>query len=69
MKAAATFSARDFKATGVSLIPSITTLSPVSVVTMEKRYSDEIEGRSATVFTAAFAQVGGKGCYTKTQRL
>lgn len=63
MKASATFSARDFKAAGVSPIPAIATALPVSVATMEKRYSGGIEGRSATIFTAAFDQASGKGCY------
>ena len=54
MKAVATFSVRDFKATSLSPVPAIATALPVSVSTMEKRYSGEIEGRSATIFTAAF---------------
>jgi len=63
MKAAATFSIRDFKPADMSPVPSVVTALPVGVSTMEKRYSGEIEGRSATVFTAAFDQVSGIGCY------
>lgn len=63
MKAAATFSTRDFIATGVCPVPSVATALPVGVSTMEKRYSGEIEGRSATVFTAAFDQTKGIGSY------
>ncbi len=63
MKAVATFSVTDFEVTSLFPAPMIATAYPVSVSTMEKHYSGEIEGRSATVFTTAFDQVGNKGSY------
>lgn len=43
--------------------PTITTALPVGVSLMEKRYEGAIEGRSATIFTAAFDQATGAGSY------
>ncbi|MHA7777317.1 DUF3224 domain-containing protein [Roseibium sp. M-1] len=63
MKAAATCSAGNFRNVDMPPAPSIATAYPVSVTTMEKRYCGDIEGRSATVFTAAFDEVSGRGCY------
>ncbi|MDM7852325.1 DUF3224 domain-containing protein [Pseudochrobactrum kiredjianiae] len=64
MKAAATFTTIDFKQTEVLPTPSIKTALPIFVSTMEKLYSGEIQGRSATIFTAAFDHATKKGCYT-----
>lgn len=44
MKAVATFSTKDFKPTDLSPEPALATALPVSVSTMEKRYSGEIQG-------------------------
>jgi hypothetical protein len=63
MKATATFSTKDFTPTTVSTNPAITTALPVSVSTMEKRFTGEIEGRSATLFTAAFDHARRMGTY------
>lgn len=49
-----------------SLSPSgseIETGLPVGVAVMLKHYEGEVEGRSATVFTAAFDQARGVGTY------
>jgi len=63
MKAHATFTAKDFKPTELSPVPAITTALPVSVMTMEKHYAGDIQGHSATLFTAAFDRTTGKGSY------
>jgi hypothetical protein len=63
MKATATFSTKDFTPTTVNANPAITTALPVSVSTMEKRFTGEIEGRSATLFTAAFDHARRMGTY------
>ncbi|CAI1760732.1 Protein of uncharacterised function (DUF3224) [Serratia quinivorans] len=63
MEALATFSAKNFKSTGLSPIPEITTALPVSISTMEKCYSGAIDGISSTVFTAAFDQTTRTGSY------
>ena len=36
---------------------------PTGVVTMEKRFRGEVDGRAATIFTAAFDQASGVGTY------
>jgi hypothetical protein len=41
----------------------IATALPVGVATMQKRYVGGVEGRSATLFTAAFDQASGVGTY------
>ncbi|MDX9669086.1 MULTISPECIES: DUF3224 domain-containing protein [unclassified Pseudomonas] len=63
MEASGTFSTRNFKATGLSPIPEITTSLPVSISTMDKCYSGAIEGVSATAFTAAFDMAARTGSY------
>lgn len=63
MQAAATFSIKDFKPTGLTPTPAIATALPVSVATMEKRYAGDIEGRSAPLFTAAFDPAGSTCTY------
>lgn len=63
MKAAAIFSTRNFKPVELHPVPAIATALPVGVATLEKHYSGEIEGRSATLFTAAFDPASGTGSY------
>ncbi|WP_434463021.1 DUF3224 domain-containing protein [Serratia plymuthica] len=63
MKAVATFSTKDFKPTDLSPEPALATALPVSVSTMEKRYSGEIQGVSSTIFTAAFDPARKQGSY------
>ena len=41
----------------------MTSALPVGVATMEKRYSGDVEGRSATIFTSAFDPASGTGTY------
>lgn len=63
MKINGTFKTKNFKP-GI-LMPSldIQTNLPTGVATMEKIYFGQIEGRSATLFTASFDQTTGKGAY------
>ncbi|HEY0449204.1 DUF3224 domain-containing protein [Actinophytocola sp.] len=63
MRAAGTFSVVAFVPTPVVPEPAVATGLPVGVSTMEKSYAGEIEGRSATLFTAAFDQASGVGTY------
>jgi hypothetical protein len=63
MKATGTFEVTTFTPTSVTPIPPVATALPVGVSTMEKRYSGEVAGRSATLFTAAFDQESGVGTY------
>jgi hypothetical protein len=63
MKATGTFEVTTFTPTSVTPIPPVATALPVGVSTMEKRYSGEVAGRSATLFTAAFGQESGVGTY------
>ncbi len=63
MEALATFSTRNFKPAGLNSSPGITTALPVSVSTMEKCYSGEMDGISSTIFTAAFDQTTRAGSY------
>lgn len=52
-----------FTPTSLALEPALETALPVSVATMEKHYSGDVAGRSATLFTAAFDQASGRGTY------
>lgn len=52
-----------FTPTELAPEPAVATGLPVGVATMEKRYEGEIEGRSATLFTAAFDESRGIGTY------
>jgi hypothetical protein len=63
MRASATFSVVSFVPTAVTPEPAVVTALPVGVSRMEKHYVGEIEGRSATLFTAAFDQATGAGAY------
>lgn len=63
MRAAGTFTVVAFAPTAVAPDPAVPTGLPVGVSTMEKTYAGEIEGRSATLFTAAFDQASGVGTY------
>ena len=63
MRASATFSVLSFVPTPVVPEPAITTALATGVSLMEKRYEGEIDGRSATIFTAAFDQATGVGAY------
>ncbi|MFZ1731393.1 MAG: DUF3224 domain-containing protein [Bacteroidota bacterium] len=63
MKISGTFKTQDFTPGALAPSPDIRTGLPTGVATMEKRYSGQIEGRSATLFTAAFDPTSGKGAY------
>jgi hypothetical protein len=63
VRATGTFSVKAFIPAELKPEPAIATGLPVGVATMEKHYQGEVEGRSATVFTAAFDQGTGVGTY------
>lgn len=63
MRAAGTFTVVTFEPTPVVPKPLVETALPVGVSLMEKAYAGEVEGRSATLFTAAFDQSTGVGTY------
>jgi hypothetical protein len=63
MRANGTFSVKAFNPTSIAPEPAIETALPVGVALMVKHYEGAIEGRSATVFTAAFDQAAGVGTY------
>ena len=63
MRINGTFKTRDFKPGLLMPAPGIQTGLPTSVSTMEKLYFGQIEGRSATLFSAAFDPASGKGAY------
>jgi hypothetical protein len=63
MKASGTFEAANFTPTPVVPVPAVATAIPVGVSTMDKTYAGEVEGRSATLFTAAFDHGTGVGTY------
>lgn len=63
MKICGTFKSKNFAPNIIQPVPDIRTGLPTGVATMEKLYSGQIEGRSATLFSAAFDQASGKGAY------
>ena len=64
MRTEATFSVRSFNPVELSPAPAgVSTGLPVGVVVMEKTYDGSVEGRSATIFVAAFDQEVGVGTY------
>ncbi len=63
MKISGTFKTKDFKPGILAPSPEIQTGLPTGVATMEKLYSGDIEGRSATLFSAAFNPATAKGAY------
>jgi hypothetical protein len=62
MHAEATFTVSDFTPAPVPE-QDVKTALPVGVATMTKTYTGAIEGRSQTIFTAAFDQEKGVGTY------
>ncbi|MBL7253914.1 DUF3224 domain-containing protein [Paractinoplanes lichenicola] len=62
MQATATFEVADFTPAPVPA-GEIKTALPVGVATMRKTFTGEIDGRSETLFTAAFDPVSGTGTY------
>lgn len=63
MKITGTFKTKNFKPGVLSPTPEIQTELPTGVATMEKQYFGQIEGRSATLFSAAFDPASGLGAY------
>jgi Protein of unknown function (DUF3224) len=63
MKASGTFEVANFTPTSVVPVPAVATATPVGVSTMDKTYAGEVQGRSATLFTAAFDHGSGVGTY------
>ncbi|MBS2961569.1 DUF3224 domain-containing protein [Actinocrinis puniceicyclus] len=63
MRATATFEVVSFNPTAVVPEPAVKTGVEVGIATMEKRFRGEVEGRSATLFTAAYDQKAGVGTY------
>jgi len=64
MRTEGTFTVESF--TPVALEPApveVATAVPVGVAVMEKRFSGGVQGRSATIFTAAFDHGTGVGTY------
>lgn len=62
MRASGTFTVPEFTATDVPE-SDIKTAVGVGVATMRKEFLGEVEGRSSTLFTAAFDQAAGVGTY------
>jgi hypothetical protein len=59
MRASGEFHVESFKPAALDPSPAdITTALPVGIAVMEKRYEGEVSGRSATLFTSAFAGAG-----------
>ena len=63
VRATGTFRVVAFNPTSVEPVPTVTTALPVTVSTMEKHFQGAVEGRSATLFTAAYDQEKGVGTY------
>jgi hypothetical protein len=63
MRAAGTFTVKAFVPTELKPDPPVSTGTPVGVATMEKHFEGDVDGRSATLFTAAFDQTTGVGTY------
>ncbi len=62
MRATGTFDVADFTPAPVPA-PEIKTGLPVGVATMRKTFAGEIDGRSETLFTAAYDPASGAGTY------
>lgn len=63
MRAEGTFSVTSFAPAEVAAPVEVVTAAPAGVATMEKAFAGEVEGRSATLFTAAYDQARGTGTY------
>ncbi len=63
MRATGTFTTKDFAPQTVFQEPPIRAALDMSVATMEKQYSGDVTGRSATIFTSAFDPELGVGTY------
>ena len=64
MRTEGTFTVESFVPAALAPAPEeITTGLPVGVAVLVKQFSGGVEGRSATIFTAAFDQASGVGTY------
>ena len=63
MRTEGTFTVAQFTPTAVAPAFPVATGVPVGISTMEKQYAGAVEGRSATMFTAAFDMRTGVGTY------
>jgi hypothetical protein len=63
VRAEGTFTTHAFTPVDAKPAFEVRTGTDVGIATMEKRYAGQVEGRSATVFTAAFDQATGVGTY------
>lgn len=64
MRTEGTFTVESFTPAALEPAPiEVATAVPVGVAVMEKRFSGGVDGRSATIFTAAFNQGTGVGTY------
>src|SRR3712207_1428071 len=63
MRVTGTFTTKDFARASVFAEPPIRAALDMSVATMEKQYSGDVTGRSATIFTSAFDPELGVGTY------
>jgi len=59
MRVSGTFKVNNFKPTELKPVPEVITALPVGVTTFDKSYQGEIEGRSSTLFVAAFDPAKG----------
>ena len=59
MRVSGTFKVQNFKPTELKPVPEVNTALPVGIATMDKSYQGEIEGRSSTLFVAAFDPAKG----------
>ena len=59
MRVSGTFKVQNFKPTELKPVPDVNTALPVGIATMDKSYQGEIEGRSSTLFVAAFDPAKG----------
>src|SRR5476649_233737 len=59
MRVSGTFKVQNFKPTELKPVPEVNTALPVGIATMDKSYQGEIEGRSSTLFVAAFNPAKG----------
>ncbi|MBG1233666.1 DUF3224 domain-containing protein [Aestuariivirga litoralis] len=59
MRYSGTFKVQNFKPRDLKPMPEVTTALPVGVTTFDKTYEGEIEGRSSTIFVAAYDPAKG----------
>ncbi|MEO9167361.1 MAG: DUF3224 domain-containing protein [Aestuariivirga sp.] len=59
MRVSGTFKVQNYKPTELKPVPEVTTALPVGIATFDKSYQGEIEGRSSTLFVAAFDPAKG----------